>query len=339
MYLISLIIPIYNAQNYLDDTINSIINQSIDFENIELILIDDFSTDDSKKIIRKYAKRYDNIIPYYSKSNHGYPGFGRNIGLKKATADYIMFMDNDDEIDIDFCKKLYDTINKENADVVCCDTHIIDPICEIKDNIRYTNGIETNDFVIIQNDNILLFKNISVWNKIFKKDIITQNDISFKENTYADDFIFTLSYFLKSEKLIYLKNYFGYKWNIKSDSLSHSVKKEHLKELINAYRYVFYLLKKENKFELANKIFIEHIGFILMQCSYLDENNNEIKKILKEIHDFEMELGAPKLNSLWSNTINYFVVHEYYLIGVEFLKITNKIRKLKILRKINRKVQ
>ena len=121
MYLISLIIPVYNAENYLENTINSIINQSIGFDNIELILVDDSSKDNSKIIIENYENNYENILAFYSNNNHGFPGFGRNIGLKKATAEYIMFMDNDDELDKDICKTLYETITSEKADVVCCD--------------------------------------------------------------------------------------------------------------------------------------------------------------------------------------------------------------------------
>ena len=101
MYLISVIIPVYNAEKHLENAISSIINQSIEFKNIELILIDDNSNDKSQEIIKNYAKTYDNIISIYSNKNHGFPGFGRNQGIKNATADYIMFLDNDDEYDVD----------------------------------------------------------------------------------------------------------------------------------------------------------------------------------------------------------------------------------------------
>ena len=99
MYKISMIIPVYNAEKYLKRTINSIINQSIGFENIELILVDDNSQDNSKSIIEEYVAKYDNVIGIYSNENHGFPGFGRNKGIEIASAQYIMFSDNDDEHD------------------------------------------------------------------------------------------------------------------------------------------------------------------------------------------------------------------------------------------------
>ena len=89
-YKVSVIMPIYNAEKNLENTIKSVINQTIGFENIELILVDDASTDNSKKIIKRFQEKYPNIIAYFSENNHGFPGFGRNIGLKLATSEYIM---------------------------------------------------------------------------------------------------------------------------------------------------------------------------------------------------------------------------------------------------------
>ena len=107
MYKISMIIPVYNAEKYLKRTINSIINQSIGFENIELILVDDNSQDNSKSIIEEYVAKYDNVIGIYSDKNHGFPGFGRNKGIEIASGQYIMFSDNDDEHDKDLCLLLF----------------------------------------------------------------------------------------------------------------------------------------------------------------------------------------------------------------------------------------
>lgn len=339
MFLISLIIPIYNAEEYLNNTINSVINQSIGFNNIELILIDDNSNDNSKRIIEKYSKKYSNIIPIYCEKNHGYPGFGRNMGLKKSTADFIMFMDNDDEIDKDFCKKLYETINKENADIVCCDKVRIDSISEIKNNILYTNGTETDDYVIITNDDIPLFQSIHVWNKIFRKKIIDENEIKFLEDTTADDFLFTMEYFLKSKKFVYLKNYFGYRWNQRSDSLSHIINKELIEDLININYKVFDLLKKEEKTNLSNSIFKGSLNHLITESSYLKLNNKEFKNILGKIHDFEIAINFKlKFNETWINIMNYFIMHNNYYIAIYIFRIIDTLRHSKLLRKINRKI-
>ena len=339
MYLISLIIPIYNAEEFLDNTIKSVINQSIGFDNIELILVDDNSKDNSRKVIENFAKKYDNIIPFYSTTNHGYPGFGRNIGLEKSTAEFIMFMDNDDELDKDICKNLYETITNESADIVCCDKVNVDNISKIKHNISYINGIEKNNQVIIENDNIPLFGSISVWNKIYRKKIITENVIKFPENTSADDFIFTIQYFLKSKKLIYLKNYFGYYWNIKSDSLSHIVTPEYIEEMLKANYQIINILKKDNKIHLASNIFRENIPYLIIQSSYLKINKKEFKQVLKKINAFEKKINFTlKLNSLWLNIVNYLILHENYYLVIFILRTIDKLRSSNTLKKINRKI-
>ena len=126
MYLVSVIVPVYNAENFLDNTINSVINQTLGFENIELILVDDNSSDGSKDVIKKYSNQFENVIYYFSENNHGFPGFGRNMGLKLASSDYVMFLDNDDEYDQDMCKMLYETMINENVDLVSCGRLLVD---------------------------------------------------------------------------------------------------------------------------------------------------------------------------------------------------------------------
>lgn len=340
MYLISLIIPIYNAEKYLDETINYVINQSIGFENIELILVDDNSKDNSKKIIEKYAEKYNNIIPYYSNENHGYPGFGRNIGLKKSTAEFIMFMDNDDKLDEHICKTLFQTITNENADFVCCDIANVEPLGERRPAINYINGTETKNYVLITDDDILLLNNSPVWNKIFRKKIIAENNITFHEKSRADDFIFTIDYSLFSKKLIYLKGYYGYYWNQRSDSLSQVMSVELMNDLIDANYIILDSLKKKNKDNLAEYIFRGTVIHLIMQSSYLKANWQDFKYILKKIHNFEKEIHfSLPLDSKWMNTINYFILHENYGIVIFFLRTLNHLRTSRTLRNISRRMK
>ena len=112
---ISIIVPIYNAEKYLNKCIDSIINQSK--KELEIILINDGSTDNSENIIKKYD---DKRIKYFKNKNQGI-GKTRNFGIKKATGKYIMFLDSDDYLDKDACKYLFNKIEKENLDIVVCD--------------------------------------------------------------------------------------------------------------------------------------------------------------------------------------------------------------------------
>ena len=96
-FKISVVMPVYNAEKELNAAIDSIINQSLGFENIELIIVDDCSTDNSRNIISDYANEYDNIVPVFLDENSGLPGKPRSLGIKYASADYISFLDSDDE--------------------------------------------------------------------------------------------------------------------------------------------------------------------------------------------------------------------------------------------------
>ena len=118
MYKISIIIPIYNVEKYLKRALDSIINQTMDFRDIEVIMVDDCSTDNSKKIMEEYSNKYPNFISLYHKKNSGRAAIPRNTGLQIASGEYIMFLDPDDEYSLDACEQLYNTIKKNNVDMV-----------------------------------------------------------------------------------------------------------------------------------------------------------------------------------------------------------------------------
>ena len=198
MYKVSVIIPVYNAENYLENTINSIINQSLGFENIELLLIDDNSSDNSRNIILKYAKEYKNIKYFFSNENHGFPGFGRGYCVKLASSNYIMFLDNDDEFDHDMCKRLYNAAEKYKCDIVCCDIKEID---EVSEEIHKLCNDNTEKVIILYGEDLFKYETTWVWNKLFRKDIVENNNINFLTDTYCDDKAFCTEYMLYANKM------------------------------------------------------------------------------------------------------------------------------------------
>ena len=99
---ISVIVPTYNARDYLMNAVNSVINQDFGFENIELILIDDNSSDGTKEVLKKLSEEYENIKTIFLEENSGSPSKPRNIGIRNAKSKYIMFLDNDDSYCEDF---------------------------------------------------------------------------------------------------------------------------------------------------------------------------------------------------------------------------------------------
>ena len=117
MYKISIILPIFNVEKLLERALNSIINQTMDLADIEVIMVDDCSTDSSRKIMEKYSNKYPNFISLYHQENSGGCGLPRNTGLEVASGEYVMFLDPDDEYMADNCEILYETIKKFDADI------------------------------------------------------------------------------------------------------------------------------------------------------------------------------------------------------------------------------
>ena len=118
---VSIIVPVYNVESYLDKCLNSLVNQTL--KDIEIIVINDGSTDNSQKIIDKYSKKYKNIINI-TKENGGVSE-ARNLGLEKASGEYIGFLDSDDWIEPDMYELMYQKAKTENFDIVACDTQAI----------------------------------------------------------------------------------------------------------------------------------------------------------------------------------------------------------------------
>ena len=118
MYKISVIVPVFNVEDTLQNAFDSILNQSIGFENLEVIFVDDKSTDKSADIINSYSKKYNNIKSVFLDENSGFAGKPRNIGIENATAPYLMFLDPDDIFLEDACEILYDNISKNNLELV-----------------------------------------------------------------------------------------------------------------------------------------------------------------------------------------------------------------------------
>jgi glycosyltransferase involved in cell wall biosynthesis len=106
-YKVSIVIPVYNVESYIEMAFESIKNQTIGFNNIEVIMVNDCSYDNSGKIIEKYANEYDNCIAIHLKENSGAAGLPRNIAIENASSDYIMFLDPDDYYEKNACKTLH----------------------------------------------------------------------------------------------------------------------------------------------------------------------------------------------------------------------------------------
>lgn len=178
---ISIIVPIYNAEKYLNKCIDSLINQTK--EELEIILINDGSTDNSENIIKEYN---DKRIKYFKNKNQGI-GKTRNFGIEKATGKYIMFVDSDDYIEKDACEKLYSKAVNNNLDIVICDFFKVNDSGE-------TEQITIPDFEdsSLEENPDIITEYLAPWAKLYSRKMIIDNNIRFVENLKYEDAPFVI---------------------------------------------------------------------------------------------------------------------------------------------------
>ena len=186
---VSVIVPVYNVEEYLARCLDSLVNQSL--KDIEIIVVNDGSPDNSQKIIDNYCKKYKNIKSFI-KENGGVSD-ARNFGIEKAQGEYIAFVDGDDYVTNDMYQKMYDKAKLGNFDIVVCDLNYVYENGEIK---RVSSKIE-KDTVDIKKTYVNMYP--CVWNKIFKRELFNTG-IRFKKDVWFEDvdFLYKIFPFIKN---------------------------------------------------------------------------------------------------------------------------------------------
>ncbi len=187
---ISVIVPVYNVEKYLKKCLDSLINQTL--KEIEIIVVNDGSPDESEKIILEYLKKYQNI-KYYKKENAGLSS-ARNYGLDKAEGEYISFVDSDDYIDSTMLQKMYEKAKNEDLDIVVCDS------IEVYEN---KNVLKKSNFGYSSCDvkNYILSPPMAC-TRIYKKYLF--NKVRFTENIFYEDLYLTPSLVNYTKKIGFL---------------------------------------------------------------------------------------------------------------------------------------
>lgn len=299
---ISIIIPVYNAEKYISECLDSVINQT--FKDIEVICVDDGSTDSSYDILQKYAQKEDRI-KVIKQENSG-PAKARNIGLKNANSKYIMFCDADDTYEPTICEKMFNTINQEKVDLVICDTNIVKQAGDYDLNQNDLNYIDLKiSGKKSINANVLPQINAFLWNKIFKKEILEQYNIEYPIKYEHDDNIFIKKYIIHASSVYGLKeklyNYKVGNTNSITGKVHKKTNKKHEFDILLAYTDLFNHLNKQNtnrdyKNVYYRSFYHESIYFYKLLKK---RNRRKFYKILKTIfHDYPEIISYPELNKL-----------------------------------------
>lgn len=303
---VSIIIPVYNVEKYLDECLNSALNQTL--SSIEIICVNDGSTDKSEKILKDYKTKYENII-IINQNNRGV-SVARNAGLKVAKGKYIYFLDSDDYISEEAMKVCYQECEKDNLDILTFDAdsfydkgYMGHKLNEnyIRKNKLNSKVMKGEDFYI--NCNKKMEHKAVVWLSFWKREFIDKNQLYFYEDIVHEDEIYISEGFLKADRVKYIpKNL--YRRRVRDDSIMTSKLSEvRIKSNVIIANETYKLLIRENIKEDTKQILLawirkyysNAIGF----CDVLNLNTwrREIIKDMinkKDVLDIKLNIQIDK---------------------------------------------
>jgi glycosyltransferase involved in cell wall biosynthesis len=299
---VSVIVPVYNAEKYLDKCIESILAQT--FENIELILINDGSTDSSSKICDKYREK-DSRVKVFHVQNSG-PSRARNRGLELASGEYIQFVDSDDYIEENMTEDLVKEINR-GADIAICGYK---RICKDSHGNIFTKNIDTYQEELISKERFLykfgsLFRDYYInylWNKLYKAAFIKTNAIKFDEAIkWGEDLSFNLQY-IDFCSIITITNKKLYNYvNYNSNSITSKLNKDLFKIQSSMYKEVKGFLMNNHSYSGENKEsvdlkFSDTVYMCISDLFYSEDDHNKFhlrEKIYSIIQDENVQENLP----------------------------------------------
>lgn len=275
---LSIVAAVYNLEKYLPRCLDALVNQTL--QEIEILCVDDGSTDSAPQIIDEYAKKYPNKVKAFHKPNGG-EFTTRNYGLERAIGEYVTFVDTDDYVELDWAERLYNAAKENDADLAVCGFERIDLDTGKVVSTNMTNfGHAVKE--INNKDDFMLFINPAPWNKIYKLEKV--KDLRFMNFRGFNDMIFLTSSYTRIKKVAFVPDVL-YHYYLRYDSQIHSVNrqdvdnfKKYLLELKN-----FYI--KENKYDdmkyILDMMAFIHLGTSVMYRASYDKDIN-IKEMLKE---------------------------------------------------------
>lgn len=277
-YKLSIVALVYNLEKYLPRCLESLVNQTL--EDIEILCVDDGSTDSAPKIIDEYAAKYPDKVKAFHKENGG-EFTTRNYGLERAQGEYVTFVDTDDYVELDWAEKLYKAAKENDADMAVCGFERIDLDTN---NVVGTDmtGYGTTVKEISSQDDFMVFVNPAPWNKIYKREKI--KDLRFLPFRGFNDAMFLASSFIKINKIAFIPDVLNH-YYLRNDSQIHSVNENDVNNLKKYLLEVKELYVKENKYEEMGSILelmaFLHLGVSVMyRASYHPDIN--IKEMVKE---------------------------------------------------------
>lgn len=287
---ISVIVPVYNVEKYIERCLLSLINQDCTC-NYEIITVNDGTKDNSMQIVRRLAASYDKIR-IVEKENGGLAS-ARNAGLAQAHGEFVAFVDSDDFVSESYISRLYDTAVNTGADIVCCNYKNTDESGEhgFENPLSHTCGVFSGRSAL---KGILADITIRsyVWNKLYRRSLFTDNNIVFPLGMTFEDFAIMPQLMYHSKKVAFIKDTL-YFYVHRHGSITGTMKKSTIEDYIRAYAMIRRFLESKNIFEsnrviyyfLRKKISVTAFG-MLLRCWYGDRKNTRVIASYAKIRKF-----------------------------------------------------
>lgn len=332
--LVSVIIPVYNAEKYLKKSIESVINQS--YLNLEIILINDGSIDGSRDLCKQYLNK-DNRIVFIDKENEGVSK-SRNLGIEISHGEYLMFVDSDDFIEEYYIQEMLDYLNEKEFDVVISGMNIVNEIGILKTKNLYLKESCQIFFDKIIEDIINTIYLCSSCKTLVRKELVINNNIMFNNNLkYGEDLMFSFNVLKVASRIGYLNNC-GYNYVQVSTSATHNWDYNSVCKYCVDNSYIFKKLLPyvgDKNYLIYNRIYSKFNLAMMRVASF--SKYKEFKRIAKEIitlinidKDFLDKVDISKIN--YEGKVKILLIKLFktkrYLLFFVIVKLINLLKKI-----------
>lgn len=284
MSKISIVVPVYNVENYLVRCLNSLLNQTL--KDIDIICVNDGSTDGSVEILKEFANK-DSRIKIINKENGGLSS-ARNEGMKYVTTDYVGFVDSDDWVEPDTYELALAAMEKNNVDIVCWGAKIVVENIE-EDNIGVVLAKDYHNIKNVGykeiNDSILCRTTVTVWNKLFKTKIINDNNLTFPNGLIYEDNEFFLKYAIYCQSAYYIDKYL-YNYLQRSNSIIGNMctkKSNKALDYIKIYENIYKYYERLNLLDKHKDLISNKFNSIMWNAYSHCQDKKLVKKKLREL--------------------------------------------------------
>ena len=324
---VSVIVPVYNSENYLRQCLDSLVYQTLN--DIEIIAVNDGSTDNSAIILEEYALKFPDKIRQFNQENKG-QACARNFGLQQAKGEYIGFVDSDDSVALDMFEKMYQLARSEKADLVECDFLY----CRVEDKKEVVLKKYASIKEHKKNADLFIDPLVSPWNKIYRKQILEESEIRFPEGLIYEDTAFYIQLIPWIKKTAYINLEFV-KHYARIDSTQTKKENPRVGEMIIIIEKIINYYQSQNYWDEYHEE-LEYFCVKILLCSSLGRiallSDDKLRKqtVQKLIQVINMNFPTYRKNKYFKNGLkglymrmcySFTIPIFYYFLGRSYKKI------------------